>query len=183
MRPLLAIFCLLLTACGSEDRLVSSPEVATTESVRIRFASVEVMEISLPEYADEAELYIEKDGTLVGSGLLWADDPSRAVTLALSRHLAQITGAFVAPEPWPFESFPDGRVDVRVERLLADENGLLTLAGQVFVADTVGRGRDRARLFTLTSQLDDASDAAALARARADLVAQLALLIAKDGLR
>ncbi|MBT8424506.1 MAG: PqiC family protein [Silicimonas sp.] len=174
---------LLLTACGGDERFIASPQVTPTERVSSRFASVELREVSLPEYAAREEIYVETaEGSLTASDLFWADNPTRAVTLALSRNLAEITRVPVAPEPWPFDATPDGRVDVRVERFLRAPDGSLVLTGQYFVADMAGRGRDKARLFTLSEPLPDGAPPAVAATARARLVAALAVRIAKDGL-
>lgn len=183
MTRLLIIFsALLLTACGAEERRVAAPPVVVDERVASRFGSVEVLEVSLPTSAAGEEIMIEDaDGALILTELLWADDPARAMTLQLTRNLTEITGATIAPEPWPFDGFAAARLDVRVERFVAGPTGAVTLSGQYFVADLDGRGRDRARLFSLTTQTSGltVSDAA---RARSALVADLALLIARDGL-
>ena len=183
MTRLALIALVFLTACGAEERFIAAPQVVATERVPSRFASIEVREVSLPTYASSEKIYVEADGgALAISELLWADDPTRAVTLALSRNLAEITGARVAPEPWPFDSFPAARVDVRVERFISTADGALVLAGQYFVADMDGEGRDRARLFSLSAPLSGAVTPAAAAEARARLVTELALRIARDGL-
>jgi uncharacterized lipoprotein YmbA len=183
MKPIALIALVFLAACGAEERLLPAPQVASVERVASRYASIEVREVSLPAHASSEEIYIEAEGGgLTVSDLLWADDPTRAVTLALSRNLAEITGARVAPEPWPFDAFPAARVDVRVERFLSTANGTLSLAGQYFVADLDGRGRDRARLFSLTTTLPADASPTAVAEARARLISELAVTIAKDGL-
>lgn len=180
--PLLAVV-VLLSACGADERFLAAPQVITTERVASRFSSIEVREVSLPTHASSEEIYVEAEaGELARSKLLWADDPTRAVTLALTRNLTEITGARVAPEPWPFDAFPAARVDVRVERFLSTADGTLTLAGQYFVADLDGRGRDRSRLFSLSVPMAVDASPAVIAGARARLVSDLALTIAKDGL-
>lgn len=180
--PLFLILGLVVAACGAEERRLASPQIAVEERVASRFSSVEVLEVSLPTSAAGEEIMVEDEtGALVLTDLLWADDPARALTLALTRNLMQITGARVAPEPWPFDGFAAARVDVRVERFVADESGVVTMAGQYFVADLDGRGRDRARLFSLAVPAANLGVAEA-AQARAQLVADLALLIARDGL-
>ena len=179
-----AFFILIsLAGCGAEDRFIAAPQVTATERVASRFSSIEIREVSLPTHASSEEIYVEAEGGgLAVSELLWADDPTRAVTLALSRNLAEITGARVAPEPWPFDAYPAARVDVRVERFLSQADGTLVLAGQYFVADLDGRGRDRARLFSLSAPLANDLTPSAAAEARARLVTELALKIARDGL-
>lgn len=182
-RTALAALALLLAGCGTEDRYLAAPQVTATERVASRFSSIEVREVSLPTHAANEEIYVEAEGGgLAASDLLWADDPTRAVTLALSRNLAQITGARVAPEPWPFDAYPAARVDVRVERFLGQADGTLVLAGQYFVADLEEKERDRARLFSLSAPMAGDLTPAAAAEARARLVTELALRIAKDGL-
>lgn len=179
----LLIALMFLAGCGEGERLLPAPQVGAAERVASRFASIEVREVSLPAHAASEEIYVEAEGGgLTASELLWADDPTRAVTLAMSRNLAEITGARVAPEPWPFDGFPAARVDVRVERFLSSQAGVLTLAGQYFVADLESGERDRARLFSLTAPLASTATPAAAAEARARLVAELALKIARDGL-
>ncbi|MEL6550128.1 MAG: ABC-type transport auxiliary lipoprotein family protein [Pseudomonadota bacterium] len=179
MRILFVSFALLLAAC-SEDQFVQAPQVEATERIRTSFSSIEVREVSLPSYASGEEIAVSSGGAIVFSEALWADDPTRAVTLALARNLKEITGARVASEPWPFDSFPAARVDVRVEEFIIS-NGVVRLAGQYFVADQEGRGRDHAHLFDLSRPIAGASAAAAGA-GRSALIADLAREIARDAL-
>ena len=181
MRLLMLLpFTLLLSACGGQETLVTTPQVTVAERVSTSFRSIEVLDVSLPTYAAGEEIPVNTGGVLVLSDALWADDPTRAVTLALARNLKEITGARVAPEPWPFDGFASARVDVRVEELVI-EGEVLKLSGQYFVADLDGRGRDHAHLFSLTTPVVDRS-AATLGAARATLVADLARDIAQQGL-
>lgn len=173
----------LLAACGAEDRFLAAPQIGAVDRVKSRYASIEVREVSLPAHASSEEIYVEAEGgELAASKLLWADDPTRAVTLALSRNLAEITGARVAPEPWPFDTYPGARVDVRVERFLSTAGGTLTLSGQYFVADMTGEGRDRSKLFELSTPVAAAAPPAVAAEARARLLTDLAVMIARNGL-
>lgn len=185
MKPYLtAFFALTLIACSGEILRVPAPATAVSETVPSRFQGIEVLRVSLPTYASGEEIFTE-DGTgmLAGSAnMLWADDPTRAVTLGLARSLAQITGARVAPEPWPFEEFPAARVDVRIEDMRATGTQF-TLSGQYFVAPRGGSGRGTARLFSITAPLPETPALSDFAAARSDTVAQLALQIARDGLR
>lgn len=70
--------------------------------------------------------------------MLCADAPGRAVALELTRNLSRPTGARVASEPWPFEAFPDARLEVRFENLLASATGQYRAASQYFVGVTGG---------------------------------------------
>lgn len=177
----------LLGACGIGDPtlLYPVPDAPVAASrVSIAYRSVEIREVSLPSYAASDEIAFETDaGALESSGkALWADAPSRAITLELSRALLQITGAQIAPEPWPFEAFPDARIEVRVEQLLAGADGQLRLSGQYFVANVLDRP-ERTRLFSLSVPVPPEGGASGFATARGEAVAALARQIATDGLR
>lgn len=184
IRPTLALVLLAtVAACSGPDRLLPTPQTVAVERVASRFSSIEVLEVSLPTYAAGEEIVVEVvGGGLEASDLLWADDPTRAVTLALSRNLAEVTGARVAPQPWPFDSFPSARVDVRVEQFLTAADGTIRLSGQYFVADMDGQGRDRSRLFSLSTPFTNEDGINGAVVARGKLVADLAVLIARDGL-
>ncbi|MGA9410978.1 MAG: ABC-type transport auxiliary lipoprotein family protein [Roseobacter sp.] len=174
----------MLAACGrSSDRYaVEPPQVTQTQ--RIAFGAVEVREVSLPAYAASDEISVQTaDGRLVSDGgVLWADTPNRAVSLEISRNLAQITGARVASNPWPFEALPDARVDLRFERLVAGEDGQFRASGQYFVAVTDGR-RERSGLFNLAVPFDPAAGPGAIAAARAQIILDLSSYLARNGLR
>lgn len=180
-----AITCGLLlglVACGTPDRFaVTAPVV--TETMRIAFASVEVRDVSLPSYAAADEIAIQaEDGTLTTSAnVLWADAPERAIALELSRNLARLTKRRIASEPWPFEAFPDARLEVRFSDLVATASGEFRTSGQYFVA--VEEGRERSGLFELSVAYDPAGGPGAIAQARGQLILDLAEFIAREGLR
>ena len=161
------------------------PAVEATQNVRIPYRTVEVRQVSLPAYAELSEMSIETpDGGIETTAtVLWADNPVRSVTLELSRSLGQITGATVASEPWPFDDYADARVEVRVEEMLTDAQNRFKLSGQYFVGSTDGSNRTRARVFALTVPLAQGTGPKSMAAARGQIIADLALLIAKDGLK
>lgn len=175
---------LLLTACGGNATrfAVATPEV--TEKVRITFAAVEVRDVSLPSYAASDEIALQaEDGTLTSSSdVLWADEPERAIALELSQHLAKMSGRRVASEPWPFQAFPDARLEIRFGELVARTSGEFRAAGQYFVAVTDGR-RERSGLFDLRVPFDPEGGPNAIAAARGQLILDLASYVAKNGLR
>jgi uncharacterized lipoprotein YmbA len=174
---------LILVACGTTERFaVSTP--AITERQSIAFGAVEVREVSLPSYAAADEIHTQTaDGTLISStSVLWADSPERAVALELSQNLARLTGRRIAAEPWPFEAFPDARLEVRFAELIARDAGTFRASGQYFVAVTDGR-RERSGLFDLEVPFDPAGGPNAIAAARGQLILDLARFIAREGLR
>ena len=172
-----------LTACSNAERFaVQSPTV--TEQVSIAFGAVEVRDVSLPSYVAADEITTQAaDGTLVSSkSVLWADAPERAVALELSQNLARMTGRRVASEPWPFEAFPDARLEVRFSELVASAAGEFRTSGQYFVGVSDGR-RERSGLFDLTVAFDPKGGPNAIAAARGRLILNLATYIAKNGLK
>lgn len=176
----------LLAGCGEAPLRYSVPVApATQERVGIAYRSVEVRDVSLPTYAAAEEIYIrDAAGALAVAegGLMWSDDPARSVTLELARHLAQITSAKVASEPWPFVDRAAAVVDVRIEEMYAEGITRFVMSGQYFVAPDEG-GRDRAGLFTLAAPIAPGGGAAAIAAARGQVVRDLAAEIARRGLR
>ena len=176
---------LLLAACGgsAERFAVSPPQVS--EKVRISFGAVEVRDVSLPSYAAADEIHLQsEDGTLTSSsGVLWADAPERAVALEISQNLARLTGRRIASEPWPFESYPDARLEIRFAELVAVTNGTFRASGQYFVAVEEGAGRERSGLFDLTVPFDPEGGPSAIAAARGQLILNLSSYVAKKGLK
>ncbi|NVO23647.1 PqiC family protein [Donghicola mangrovi] len=180
--PILALAA--LAACSGPETRLSTPEVTSDVSVRTSFPSLEMRLVSLPTYASEEEIASQNtDGTIKsGDSLLWADDPARSVTMALARHLSQITGATVAPEPWPFDAYAAGRVDVRFTEMLGRADNRFQLTGQYFVVDSEGRGRDKSVLFDIQEPVAAPYGPAQIAAARAGAVAKLAADIAQKAL-
>ena len=172
-----------IAACTGPEPRVATPITVLEERVAVRYRAIELLEVSLPAYAAAEGIAVEGGGIIsTTDDVLWDDDPTRGVTLTLARHLTAVTGARIAPEPWPFDTYPEARVDVRIEQMIATEAGVYRMAGQYFVAPLDGRGPDRAELFALEAPLaDDAAQT--IAASRNALIAELALLIASEGLR
>ena len=172
-----------LAACGAPDERVAVPRADAGAKQRISYSSVSIREVSLPTYAASEEIFISgPDGKIMaGDGLLWADTPGRAITLELTRYLAQITSARVASEPWPFLDRPQVELELRIEEMLAYADGTFRMSGQYFVAPE--NGRDRARLFALSVPIGGTFSAQDIASARGAVMRQLAGEIATNGLR
>jgi uncharacterized protein len=110
--------------------------------------------------------------------VLWADDPQRAVTLALTRNLADILNNQVGAEPWPLAGLPAVSIDVRVERMLAGSDGNFHLAGTFYIA---GEGIDfpnASQQFDFATPLAD-QNLANIAKAQAQALLSLSELIAQ----
>lgn len=173
-----------LAGCAAAPDRYVVPSPAVTETQRIAFGAVEIREVSLPAYAASDEIsQQEADGRVISAGdVLWADTPDRAVALELARHLSRLSGARVASGPWPFESFPDARLDLRFETLIAEATGTYRATGQYFVAVSDGR-RERSGLFDLAVAFDPAGGPQAIAAARGQIILDLAQFVAANGLR
>lgn len=184
MRPLLVGLCLVLPACAAEPVRLTVPAAAAGAQAPIGFASVEVLEASLPAYAEGEDIFVRTGLALERApGAVWADDPARALTLDLARALAEASGARVVPEPWPYDEPAEARLDLRVAEIVADASGAFLLRGQYFVASRDGSERDRARQFRISVPLAAEAGPAAIAAARGEATAALARQIAAEGLR
>lgn len=178
-----ALFLLFAAAaCSTPTTFVKATPEPVTERVAIAFRSVEIRTVSLPTYAASEEIYGQgADGVLATtSAVRWADIPERAITLELSRTLAELTGARVAPEPWPFDARAEAQVDVRFEDLLAGADGVFRASGQYFVSSE--SGRERSGLFRLDVRYTPEAGPEAIAAARSRAILDLAKLIAGKAL-
>ena len=182
---LAATATLALAACGEDPLRYATPPAATQARQPIAYSRVGIREVSLPTYAALEEItVVQPDGALSSTpDSLWADDPAREVTLSVTRTLSQATGATVAAEPWPFRDVPDATVDIRIERMLAEADGRFRLAGQYYVAPEAFGSPERSRLFDLSVPYVAGGGYSAIAAARAQAITDLALLIAREGLR
>ena len=136
MKPLIFVgLTALLAACSGNASRLDMSQVQSELTLRAAVGSAMVRTVSLPTYAAAEELSIETPEGLIESnaGILWADDPSRAVTLMLARNLGDILNAKIGPGPWPFAGLPDVSIDVRVTRMIAGADGIFDLEGQYFV--------------------------------------------------
>lgn len=172
----------LLAACGPAPERFAAPLAAPGGRIAVPVASIEVREVSLPTYARDEEIWMETEaGALTAdAALLWADEPSRGMTLELARQLGRITGARAAAEPWPFTGLPDGTVEIRADSFVAGADGRFRISGQVFT-EAVEAGRTRARDFAVSAPIPPESGAPGVAAARAAAVRDLARLIASEG--
>ncbi len=188
LRPVALLALCGLSACGllGRDPLrIAVPAPVTEGRVAIRFASVELLEAELPDYADQEDIYVQGVGGAITQtrGFVWADDPSRAFTLELTRALGGLTGARVAPDPWPYDEPAEARVDVRVAEFSPDlTRGEFVISGEYFVAAFDESGRDTAREFRATAPLPPEAGPAAIAAARSQATVNLARQIATNGL-
>ncbi len=180
---IIAVTAFLAACSGSTDRLDMAPMTSDLQ-LRSLVSTAMVRTVSLPSYAAADEVSVgTADGFITSdTSVLWADDPERAVTLLVTRHMNQILGATIGPDPWPFAGLPDVSIDVRVEEMLAGADGIFRLRGQFFVG---GDGIDfpnRARSFDISKPLTlEGSGGIALAQSAAllDLSETIARSIAR----
>jgi uncharacterized lipoprotein YmbA len=173
-----------LVLMGTLAGCTGSPEVARhlieppapAERLRDRLGQVELREVGLPEYASGQEVSVQSaDGTLYsGPGNIWADDPARGITATLASQLVALTGATVIAEPWPLQDQPQRRLEVRMERIVAQNDGTFRMSGQYFLVPVTATGRDIVRSFDISVPMASQEfSAIAAANARAiDLLAR-----------
>ena len=141
----------LLAACGETAGryLIEAP--AVPQETRVRVATIEVRDVTLPSYAAESEIMVQtEDGSLRPvPQSVWADDPIRAVTFAVASGIDAGSTATAIPEPWPLDEPPQVRVEVRIERMLARLNGQFELSGQFAIASPDAVVRERIRRFDI----------------------------------
>ena len=181
MKPLIFVgLTALLAACfGNASRLDMS-QVQSELTLRAAVGSAMVRTVSLPTYAAAEELSVETPGGLMVSStdILWADDPSRAVTLTLTRNLGDILNAKIGPEPWPFVGLPDVSIDVRVTRMIAGADSVFDLEGQYFVGGDGIEYRNSTNRFAIQAPIT-ASGATGIADAQARALSTLSEQIAR----
>lgn len=174
----------LLAGCSNPMKtgryLIDPP--ATGERVPDRLGTVELREVSLPEYASGDEIAWQTgDGAVrLDSRRLWADNPQRGFTMTLARAISDISGATVIAEPWPLAEPPRRRLEVRVERALAQAGGSYRLSGRYFLSEDRAGGTNHARSFDIQVPLPS-DDAGVIAQAQSAAIAALARQIAVLG--
>ncbi|MEM1063888.1 MAG: ABC-type transport auxiliary lipoprotein family protein [Pseudomonadota bacterium] len=185
--PFVFPFALLLAACADTEEPVRFITATPDETARITIPmqSVALREVSLPAYATEEGIAIaDASGALTSApDRIWADDPTRAVTLRLTNALADLTGRVVASDPWPFRENPEATVEVRIEEFVAESAGRFVARGRIYVAQEVEGRNDRAFSFTLAEPFAPEAGFPAIAAARSAVVSSLAREIAERGLR
>ncbi len=143
MARLLAPFLFIgfLGGCAASDVSQYAIEGEALETAQASGTRIEVYEVSLPLYMQSQEIPVMgMDGAIrSSSSALWADDPSRAISLNLAEALSRMSGGVASVEPWPLDEPARARLDVRVKTLLADESGQLQFAGQYFMVSDTGR--------------------------------------------
>ncbi|MDP0928132.1 PqiC family protein [Paracoccus onubensis] len=175
---------LALTACSNPEKtgrfLIDPP--SGSGQVPNRLGSAELKDVSLPEYASDQEVMWQTEDGAIRSNPdnLWADNPQRAFTLALAREISDISGATVIGEPWPLAEPPQRELVVRVEKALAQADGIYRLSGRYFVSDQSSGGTNHARSFDISVPLQG-NQPAAIARAMSQAIGQLAGQIATLG--
>lgn len=188
-----ALSMLALAACSNPEKtgryLIDPP----TPAVRVanNLGTAELKDVSLPEYARSGEVaWQTADGAVRSNPRnLWADAPERGFTLTLARAISDMSGATVIAEPWPLAEPPRRRVEVRVEKALAQRDGIYRLSGRYYVAQDSAGGTNHARSFDIAVPVPAAQGGAggatvspaAIAAAQNAAIAQLAAQIATLG--
>lgn len=169
----------LLAACG-QTQYFAPPSSVSDVRVNVAATSVQVNQVSIPEYALNQEIPIQQaDGSLTtDTDRLWADLPDRAMQGALTRHLNTITDARVATEPWPLSGFPDAEISVFVEDMIVRVDSTLSLTGTYAVRSEAGQ--DSVGNFAIVTPVADLASYPAIIAAHEAAWQQLAEKLARD---
>lgn len=148
-----------LAACAAPADRLAMQHVPSALELRPLVRSVMIRTVSLPTYAAAEEIAFESAQGLISSNdaILWADDPQRAVTLAISTSVGDIINTDVGPDPWPFVGLPDVSVDIRVTQMLAGADGQFRLKGQFFVGGDGINYPNSAHGFDISQPMPDQS--------------------------
>ncbi|MBJ6371410.1 PqiC family protein [Sedimentitalea arenosa] len=170
---------LALTACGDPAaRYLLEPPTAQ-ERMRLPVSTIELREVTLPVYASGSEIMLQgEDGALRPSdNAVWADDQVRAVTLSLARDIEAVSTATAAAEPWPLIDSPQVRVEVRIDRMVAQTDGVFRMSGQFAIASPGGAVRETLNRFDIAQPMA-AGTPTAIADATSAAITTLARQIA-----
>ncbi|WP_373635564.1 membrane integrity-associated transporter subunit PqiC [Yoonia sp. SS1-5] len=159
LRPFLIMTVLGLAACSPPPERLAMRPVQSALELRPLVGSAMVRTVTLPTYAAVEEIAFETPNGLIASNedILWADDPQRAVTIAITRNLSDILNTNVGPDPWPFIGLPDVAIDIQVERMLAGANGTFSLTGQFYVGGDGIDYRNISQPFSISKPMADSS--------------------------
>lgn len=178
----LTLAVLALSACSDPEKtgryLIDPP--AAPAQVANRLGTAELKDVSLPEYASDQEVKWQTEDGAVRSNPdnVWADNPQRGFTMSLARAISNVSGATVISEPWPLAEPPRRVLQVRVEKALAQANGIYRLTGRYFVSNDSSGGANHARAFDISVPLAQPVTAAGIAAAQSAAITQLAGQIA-----
>lgn len=158
----------LLAACSNPEktgRYLIDPPTPPVRVANQLGPTVELRDVSLPEYASGQEVsWQTPDGAVRSTpDNLWADNPERAVTLTLARAISDVSGAAVIAEPWPLGEPAERRLEVRVEKALAQRDGIYRLSGRYYVAQDSSGGANHARSFDIAVPMQVAQGSASSA--------------------
>lgn len=173
--PLSLVLTLGLAACGDTAARYLVEPAPTAAPVALRLSSLEVRDVVLPTYAEGSQILQQDAGGALRpvADSEWADSSARAVTAALARSLDLQSTAAVAAEPWPLSDFPAGRLDVRIDRIVARADQTFQISGQYAVASFDGGIRELLERFDIRAPMTG-SDAGAIATAKGQAIDELA---------
>ena len=181
LRALMLLPVLAIAGCGDNDARYLLTTPAPQQQARVPLSTIEVREVMLPAYASAAEIMLQDaDGSLRPMARsVWADDPVRALTLALACNLDAASTATAMSEPWPLERPADVRIDVRIEHMVAQADGQFRLAGQYSIASPDYVVRESINRFDILRPMRDTTPGAVAEASGAAVLALSDLIVAR----
>lgn len=155
--PCLSIVALLAGGCGDPAAryLLDGPVPAQRSGVRV--STIEVRDVALPDYAAASEIMVQDETGALRPvpKAIWADDPVRGLSQALARNLDAGTTATAMTEPWPLDEPANVRLDVRIDAMVAQNNGQFRLSGRYAIASQDRIVRERIERFDILRPMAD----------------------------
>ena len=153
--PFLLAAPLLIAGCTATTPSRFAVEAGTLDTKqRTSAKSISITKVTLPAYAKETGIFVrDASGALVPVPRAdWADEPERAMTLALVRNLSASTDAQVAGDPWPLGGTPEAEVRIDVDEMIVDSSNTMTLSGQFSIRRDEATTRNRIKRFNIRTR-------------------------------
>lgn len=159
--PCLSMVALLMAGCGAPSARYLLDGPVPEQRVGVRVATIEVRDVALPDYAAASEILVqdESGALLPVSNAIWADDPVRGVSQTLARNLDAGTTAVAMTEPWPLDDPANAKLDIRIDTMVAQNNGQFRLSGRYAIASQDRIIRERIERFDILQPLADQTPA------------------------
>lgn len=136
---------LLLSACISGPppiRYLLEPSITVDSQPDTPvLSSLGLATVVVPGYVKANSIALRGEGAklVLDEGSHWAEDPDAALTRTLAESLRLHSGADVLVEPLPRGFDPQARIEVVIDRLLAQPGGIADVAGQLRLISGDGR--------------------------------------------
>ena len=152
---LITTLLLIMVGCGSKGFFVLSTVQNPSTTHKIRYTSIGVEKITLPEYLFKREIAIAKSPSQISflSGV-WAEDLDTGLTNRVVGFLQKkFNIANVHPYPWGSDNQPNLKVQIQISRFIA-QNDVVYLNANWNI-ENLKSGKSKSKLFSTTVATDN----------------------------